>query len=110
MRQPGQLALFAPPQALRRRGVRFDNLALVPASLLPHRHEYQELANTLPPGQVLIVVPRAPRLAFLTKVAEQLRRRGHQVTTLSADQIIHRSIDGPYVQGAQRPNRHLHAR
>jgi hypothetical protein len=39
---------------------RLDNLALVPASLLPHRTTYQRLANQLPAGAVLVVLPTEP--------------------------------------------------
>jgi len=44
--------LYRPPQALRRRHVQLDNVALVPASHLPRKATYQALANTLPPGAV----------------------------------------------------------
>ena len=46
------------PRGVRgRAGVRVENLALVPASLLPHKKTYQALANQLPPGAVLVVLP-----------------------------------------------------
>jgi hypothetical protein len=37
--------------------VHLDNLALVPASLLPFKAQYQHLANTLPKGDILIILP-----------------------------------------------------
>jgi hypothetical protein len=65
--------------------VRFDNLVLVPASLLPHKLRYQQLANTLPRGQVLILVPDDGReRRTLRKVAAHLTAKGHPVTTLPA--------------------------
>lgn len=68
-----------PPKALRR--TRPDNLALVPASLLPFKEQYQAIANDLPTGATLIVVDEAsgkPGQA-LGNVATQLRAKGHQV-------------------------------
>ena len=43
-----------PPRALRRPGVRLDNVALVPASLLPFKREWQAVAYGLPKGSVLL--------------------------------------------------------
>jgi hypothetical protein len=45
----------APPPALRK--AHLDNLAIVPASLLPGKAEWQALANALPAGSTLIVLP-----------------------------------------------------
>ncbi len=69
---------------LRQATVRLDNLAIVPASLLPRRAEYQKLANTLPRGQVLIILPAqdGSQKATLQKVATHLRGKGQAVTTL----------------------------
>ena len=39
-----------PPAPLRRPGVTLDNIALVPASLLPFKPTYQAIANELPRG------------------------------------------------------------
>ena len=80
-----QLPLFAsPPVALRQRRVRFDNL-VVPTSLLPHKLQYQQLANTLPHGQVLILVPDDEReRQTLHQVAAHLMAKGRPVTTLPA--------------------------
>lgn len=66
--------LSRPPKALRRRDMHFDHLALVPASLLPHKATWQELANKLPRGQVLIVVPAAGK-AQRTVIARALTNR-----------------------------------
>lgn len=67
------------------RNAKLDNLVMVPASLLPKKADYQKLANRLPRGQVLIVLPSsegAPRKA-LQSTAAQLRSRGHQVATVT---------------------------
>jgi hypothetical protein len=82
-----------PPQALRR--AQLDNLALVPANLLPYKEQYQHLANELPKGEILIILPEedlrsgaAGRIRqAVEKVANQLKAAGQKVTTLSAHQL-----------------------
>ncbi len=84
---PGRLT--APPAALRR--ATLDNLALVPASLLPYKREWQQLANRLPRGATLIVLPttgsRRQRRTHAT-VATGLRAKGRTVATVPAQQFI----------------------
>lgn len=78
------------PKALRSNGVRFDNLAVVPASLLPHKVSYQRYANTLLRGQVLLIVPKDASPAkrdALAKVAASLQERGHGVRTLPQERF-----------------------
>jgi hypothetical protein len=71
-----------PPKALKR--AKLDNVALVPASLLPRKGKYQTIANNLPTGGVLICqTDKKPRLrAILARVASFLRENGHFVRTL----------------------------
>ena len=45
--------IVKPPRALRKARA-FDNIALVPASLLAKKGKYQRIANNLPQGGVLI--------------------------------------------------------
>jgi hypothetical protein len=69
-----------PPYGLRRRPARLDNIALVPASLLVYREHWQAIANSLPHGEMLIVLPcqvREQRVA--RSVASQLRAKGQPV-------------------------------
>ena len=81
--------LTRPPNALRRRRVQLDNVALVPASLLPYKSLWQGLANTLPTGSVLIVSPRAkPGTATIARVGEQLKAHGHRVVTLPSERFV----------------------
>jgi hypothetical protein len=71
-----------PPRAVRH--ATKDNLALVPGSLLPHKVVYQHIANALPRGAVLIVLPAdspIQKQAMLT-VAKQLGKQGLQVSVL----------------------------
>jgi hypothetical protein len=66
--------------------VHFDNLAIVPANLLPYKARYQALANTLPRGQILIILPASDSQTKTTlqKTAELIRATGRSVTTLSS--------------------------
>jgi hypothetical protein len=66
-----------PPKAVRR--ARLDNIALVPASLLPRKGKYQKIANNLPKGGVLICqTDKKPRLsAILVRVASFLPENSH---------------------------------
>jgi hypothetical protein len=70
-----------PPRAVL--DAQLDNLVLAPASLLSQKAVYQELANRLPRGQVLIVTPAGDqrKAAILKKVARQLEAKGQRVTT-----------------------------
>ena len=71
-----------PPQALRE--AHLDNLAIVPASLLPDKAEWQALANTLPAGSTLIVLPSKPSAAraALEQVSRSLSAHGSRVTII----------------------------
>ncbi len=78
--------LLPPPKALRQRHVRFDNIALVPGSLLPDLAAYQALANQLPQGEVLVVLPAAegPGVRLLETAARSFRARGRHVRLIRA--------------------------
>ena len=73
------------PRAVRK--ARLDNLALVPASLLPFKDQWQEVANSKPGEHVLIVLPEMENgpQSVLKRVAAHLREKGHAVTMLSAE-------------------------
>jgi hypothetical protein len=76
-----------PPGALRR--ATLDNVALVPANLLPFKTQWQQIANRLPQGSTLIILPSStsPQRKTFEKVATNLRERGKRVITLSAEQF-----------------------
>ncbi len=78
--------MTGPPPALRRRDIRLDNLALVPASLLPFKAEWQAVANSLPQGDMLIILPSTeiPLRKILQRVASQLEADGQRVATVEA--------------------------
>ncbi len=76
------------PQALRRPQVQLDNIALVPASLLPRKAEYQALANQLPQGEILLVLPADTReRAAVQRVAQLFRAKGRHVTVLTEERL-----------------------
>lgn len=76
-----------PPEALRK--VRLDNIALVPASLLPLKGTYQPLANTLPKGSILLVQSQSPlHRKIFEKVTAFLRTHGRAVITLPIERFV----------------------
>ncbi len=77
-----------PPTALRK--ARLDNIAIVPGSLLPYKATYQALANRLPPGDVLIVLPaNTADTTALARTRALFEAKGHHVTTVLAEELIH---------------------
>ena len=85
--------LIKSPRAVRK--AKLDNLALVPASLLPFKEQWQEVANSEPGEHVLIILPTVenrPR-NVLQRVAAELREHGHAVTTLSAEEFTEDNYD-----------------
>src|SRR5438270_5573105 len=74
-----------PPTSLKK--ARLDNIALVPASLLPLKGTYQPIANTLPTGSVLCV-PGAQRQQKIMGMGTQFfREHGRSVITLPIENI-----------------------
>ena len=76
----------APPEL---RKARLDNLALLPASLLPFKAEYQVIANQQAPGTTLVLLPTGdsrPRRT-LKKVAARIQAKGQLVRILTRQQL-----------------------
>ncbi len=71
------------------RKAKLDNLALVPASLLPFKEQWQEVANSKAGEHVLIVLPTMEQRSrkVVEQVATQLREKGHAVTMLTAEEF-----------------------
>jgi hypothetical protein len=82
-----QYRIKRPPRALRQPGVRLDNVALVPASLLPFKKEWQAVANQLPQGSVLLCSTSTNRRQrrILEQVSTHMKNKGHRVRTLPAE-------------------------
>ena len=81
-----------PPRARRRRGVQLDNIALVPGSFLPCKATYQAIANALPRGDVLLVLPTSdtPEKRLLEAAAAHLTAKGRRVRTIAAATLTQR--------------------
>jgi hypothetical protein len=72
------------------RKARLDNIALVPASLLPLKDAYQTIANNLPGRGVLICrTEKKERIShILDNVADFFRQNGHVVKTLPYSLLV----------------------
>jgi hypothetical protein len=79
--------LGSPPPALRK--AKLDNLALLPASLLPFKAEYQAIANQQAPGTTLVVLPVGDSLSrrTLERVATRMQAKGQPVRVLTNEQL-----------------------
>ena len=77
------------PRALRRPQVLLDNITLVPAHLLPRKAEYQAIANDLPRGDILLVLPPADsrERPTMERVAQLFRAKGRHVTVLTEERL-----------------------
>ena len=76
-----------PPKALLK--ARLDNIAIVPASMLPFQKTLQELINTLPQGAVLLchAEENTRQRKLLEQVEETFRQQGHAVGSMSMEQV-----------------------
>jgi hypothetical protein len=74
-----------PPHALQH--ARLDNIALVPASLLPLKGTYQPLANQLPRGSVLCVPGTQKQRTIMATVTKFFKDHGHTVITMPLENI-----------------------
>jgi hypothetical protein len=62
-----------------------DNVVLAPASRLAFKAQWQKVANSLPQGGVLVVLPSASKQReSLEQVAEEIRKLGRNVKIVSA--------------------------
>ena len=77
------------PHALRHPQVRLDTITLVPAHLLPRKAEYQALANELPHGDILVVLPppESRERPTMERVAQLFRAKGRHVTVLTEERL-----------------------
>ena len=85
--------LIKSPRAVRKG--RVDNLPVVPASLLPFKEQWQEVANSKAEEHIVIVLPKMenrPR-HVLERVAAELREKGHEVTLFSAEEFTEPEVE-----------------
>ena len=78
-------SISEPPARLKK--ARFDNIALVPASLLKNKAIYQPIANTLPTGSVLVVPGTLRQEKIMAKVTSFFRDHGRSVITMPIEKI-----------------------
>ena len=70
--------------------VRLDHVALFPGALLGVRERWQPVLDTLPVGEVLVLLPPAesPVRPTLLLVAAFLQAMGHHVTQLEGSRFL----------------------
>jgi hypothetical protein len=95
-----------PPKVLRK--VRLDNIALVPASLLPLKGTYQPLANRLPTGSVLVVPGTLRQQQIMEKVRSFFQDHGHQVISMPIEKITRKIKKLPKPQAETSHERTYH--
>jgi hypothetical protein len=79
--------LTNPPKALLK--ARLDNIAIVPASMLPLTETLKEKVNTLPKGGVFLCYAKenSRQRKILERVGETFREHGHTVRSLSMGEV-----------------------
>ena len=79
--------LTNPPKALLK--ARLDNIAIVPASMLPLTERLKEKVNTLPKGGVFLCYMKenSRQRRILERVEETFREQGHVVRSLSVSEV-----------------------
>jgi hypothetical protein len=79
--------LTSPPKALLK--ARLDNIAIVPASMLPLPQTLKEKVNTLPQGGVVLcyAAENTRQKKILERVGETFREQGHVVRSLSVSEV-----------------------
>ena len=76
-----------PPKAILK--ARLDNIAIVPASLLPLTQTLKEKVDTLPKGGVFLCYAKenSRQKKLLERVEESFREQGHAVTSMSVGEV-----------------------
>ena len=83
-----QYRLTNPPKALLK--ARLDNIAIVPASMLPLMETLKEKVNTLPKGGVFLCYAKenTRQQKILERVEETFREQGHAVKSMSMEEVF----------------------
>ncbi len=79
--------LAKPPKALLR--AKLDNIAIVPASMLPFTQTIQEVLSNLPEGAVFLchAEENTRQRKLLERVEEAFREQGHTVRSMSMREV-----------------------
>lgn len=88
-----------PPARLKK--AKLDNIALVPASLLPLKGMYQHVANSYPTGSVLCIQSTQRQQKIMAKVTSFFRDHGRSVITMPIEKITKRAPETSAGAGAQ---------
>ena len=88
--------LTNPPKALLK--ARMDNIAIVPASMLPLTQTLKEKVNTLPKGGVFLCYARknTRQRKILERVGETFREHGHTVRSMSVREVYTHTAKSGY--------------
>jgi len=86
-KKPFRYRLPNPPKALLK--ARMDNIAIVPASMLPLTETLKERINTLPSGAVFLCYAEenTRQRKILERVEETFREQGHAVKSMSVGEV-----------------------
>ena len=85
--------LTHPPKELLK--ARLDNIAIVPASMLPLTKIVKEKVNTLPKGGVFLCYAKenSRQKKILERVEETFREQGHAVKSMSVGEVYKTSLN-----------------
>jgi hypothetical protein len=80
--------LTRPPKALLR--ARLDNIAIVPASMLPFGKSLKDILEKLPKGAVFLCHAKqnSRQTKILERVGELFQEKGHRVTNFTIEQVV----------------------
>ena len=92
MRDKQYYQFTKPPQALLQ--AKLDNIAIIPASMLPFTKKLQELVNNLPQGAVFLchAEENTRQRKLLERVEETFRQQGYLVKNLSMREVYKNSL------------------
>jgi len=81
-----------PPKALLK--ARLDNIAIVPASMLPFTKTIQQVLNNLPKGAVFLchAEENTRQRKLLERVEETFKQQGHVVRSMSMEQVYNNTL------------------
>jgi hypothetical protein len=79
--------LTNPPKVLLK--ARLDNIAIIPASMLPLTQTLKEKVNTLPKGGVFLCYAKenSRQKKILERVGETFKNQGHAVRSMSVGEV-----------------------
>jgi hypothetical protein len=86
-KKPYRYTFTNPPKALLK--ARMDNIAIIPASMLPLTKIVREKVNTLPKGGVFLCYAQenTRQRKILERVEETFREHGHTVRSISMGEV-----------------------